>query len=193
MKKTASLRGARACATVLCAVLIYLAGLEPFKAVQCAAAVLCGCVLGGIHGAGAAGLYILFCCIQNGFESLFSGEGAACWGLFLGALASGIISGIPSVFERRISSAGTTARVTAGAAAGFALYYLGECIFISGFKEIALSEAVFSIPKLIFTAAVSCALRPVAARLLYPPELAEKELEELMEQLKKKLSSKLNS
>lgn len=180
------MHGARACATVLCAALIFLADLEPLGTARGTAAVFSGCVLGGIHGAGAAGLYILIRSLQNGFESLFSGEGAACWGLFFGALASGIICGIPSVFERRFFPAKITARIAAGAAAGFALHYLAEFIFISGFRETALAAIAFGIPKLLFTAAVSCALRPAIAKLLYPPELAEKEMEELLEQIKKR-------
>ena len=129
--------------------------------------------------------------------SLYRSDGGYLWGYFPAAFISGIIAGTPHVFEKNFDLRNWI-RIAIASVVGFAVVYLpGIPWFIHFMKEegtaYTLTQAIgigftpfisIDIIKIIVSVPLAALLRPVAAKYLYPDD--EKELEELMEGLKKR-------
>ncbi|MGN0728465.1 hypothetical protein [Treponema sp.] len=182
MKTTTKLNFLRGGATIFFGAVIFLCGFFPGLNMQMPAAVFSGCILGSVRGAGSAGLCILAEYALGEFSIEATGKFAA---LFAGSLVSGLVAGSPSI-EKKIK-AKNLCRIFAGTIAGFAVFYLTEFFTGSLTKEVYIPADVL---KCISLSILSAALRPKAAKILFPPEKAEKELEELVDKLKSKYETK---
>lgn len=167
--------------------------------------ILAGLILGGTQGSGATGLFLIlgalglpvFAGARGGWEVFTGATGGYLWGYFPASLVSGLIAGTPHVFEKNFDIK-TWIRIALASLSGFAIVYLtGIPWFIHFMKEsgrtYSLSQAMslgftpfasIDIIKLILSIPLAALLRPLAAKHLYPDD--EKELEELMEGLKKR-------
>src|SRR5574344_2091704 len=148
-------------------------------------AILSACVLGGLNGSGAVGIFIIFGTLgrpvfsgcHGGINYLMGPTGGFIAGYFLGALVSGLIVGTPHTFERKFNW-GLYGRLAIAALSGYALIYIpGIAWFMhvmadSG-KSVSFSKALSlclfpfipgDVAKLAVTVPLSAFLRPIAAR-----------------------------
>lgn len=178
MKTIAKLKIIRGSTTFFFAAIIFICGFFPELNIQIAAAVLSGCILGGIQGAGSAGIFIIAQFIFSGFSLEQAGNFTA---IFASAFISGLIAGSPSIIEKKFS-AQAFFRVFFGCIAGFCIYYFFESLFYKNLNwTYFLSADIFKCLGIII---FSTAVRPKLAALLYPPKETEKEIEELIKKLK---------
>ncbi|MBP5359286.1 MAG: biotin transporter BioY [Treponema sp.] len=167
--------------------------------------ILAGLILGGTQGAGSAGLFLIlgalglpvFTGIKGGWEVFTGVTGGYLWGYFPASLISGIIAGTPHVFEKNFDMRNWL-RIGLASIVGFAVVYLPGIPWLIHFMKeegtpYTLSQALtigftpfisIDIIKIIVCIPIAALLRPFAAKYLYPDD--EKELEELMEGLKKR-------
>lgn len=142
-----------------------------------ASAVIAGLLLGGIHGAGAAGLFLMTVAVKNGMEDFNVMQSAF---LFLSSAVSGLISGYP---KEKIGKKEPLKIVTASV---FAMGLFTYSMFLKNSQ--AFSEKIF-----LYTAQtgicilVSLLLRPVAAKILYPENKINDELNDLMKNKNKEV------
>ncbi len=206
----------RSLATILAALLICLGVFTSreinsiFYSAQDLLVILCATCLGGVSGAGAAGIYILLGCFNLkvfpgfncGLEAISSQNAGFIWGFFLGALVAGLFAGNPLEYEKKFSVK-KTIFLAIGIFLGFAIIdtiglfwfcYSSDIDFFGNFKE---SVSKFIKPfildksiKFFLTLLISLILRPVIAKILYPAADTEKEAEELLEKLKKSQKNK---
>ena len=172
-------------------------------AVQNMLCMLAGGILGGIHGAGAVGLFIIlgvmglpvFSGGHKGFSWLAGPTGGYLWGYFIGALLVGLILGTPHVSEKKFSIM-MWIKIALASLLGYAVVYApgipwfmhlmkGQGNPVSFERALRLMFIPFipgDVIKLIATVPLVAVLRPAAARFLYPAE--EKELREMLDDLK---------
>ena len=204
MKETTLRNTLRSSCTLACSFLTGITVLFSFISretslqIQNMAAVLSGCILGGINGSSAAGIFMMagilglpvFPGFESGFAEFTSENGGWLWGFFTGALVSGLVMKHPAPYEKKDIPA--FIKAAAASAAGLAASYIPGLLWYLH----STGESAFSILKahLLFlniqtakTAActvLTVFLRPPAARLMYPGlESALKEQNELMEKL----------
>ncbi len=177
--------------------------------VQNMLAVAAGAVLGGIHGAGAVGVFLLagalglpvFSGCRGGLSVVSGPTGGYLWGYFLGSLVSGLLLGIPSDKKKRIRPFDVF-KVSAVIVMSYAVVFVPGVLWywhsVSGNESVRKSfadilEASFfpfvagDLLKAAFTVPFVLILRPVAGSLLYPEKLYEKEVDELVDRLKAKM------
>jgi biotin transport system substrate-specific component len=155
-------------------------------------ALLSGAILGGGTGAAATALFLLagllgapvFSGGGGGIARLLGATGGYLAGYLLGALATGLLLGRPSVAEKpRFLH---IAKVTLSLIAGNALVYLCGVLWLARFMRKDSVDFVRTLPgalaagalpfipgdivKLVLSVALTLALRPVAARYLNPQE-----------------------
>jgi hypothetical protein len=184
MKTTTYLGILRTLSTLFFAAAIFATKNEGTKYFQAAFCVASGCILGGFHGAGAVGIFMIFFAAKNGFQSIFSGYGGTLWGLFLGAAAAGCFSGLPSAFEKFPPEKKLALKIFSGAAAGFACYVVSVFVFRRDFFADEIPAMILLLPEAFSVWLISILVRPVLARKIYPPSKEKEELAELMEKLK---------
>lgn len=178
MKTIAKLKIIRGSTTIFFAAIIFICGFFPELNIQIAAAVLSGCILGGIQGAGSAGILIIAQFIFSGFSLEQIGNFTA---IFASTFTSGLIAGSPSIIEEKFSHK-TFLRIFFGCIAGFCIYYIFEILFYKNLNwTYFLSADIFKCLGIII---FSIAIRPKLAALLFPPKETEKEIEELIKKLK---------
>lgn len=97
MKTIAKLKIIRGSTTIFFAAIIFICGFFPELNIQIASAVLSGCILGGIQGAGSAGIFIITQFIFSGFSLEQVGNFTA---IFTSTFISGFVSGSPSIIEK---------------------------------------------------------------------------------------------
>lgn len=178
MKTIAKLKIIRGSTTIFFATIIFICGFFPELNIQIAASVLSGCILGGIQGAGSAGIFIIAQFIFSGFSLEQIGNFTA---IFASTFISGLVAGSPSIIEEKFSSK-TFFRIFFGCIAGFVIYYFFETLFYKNTNWIYfLSADIF---KCIGIIIFSIAIRPKLATVLFPSKETEKEIEELISKLK---------
>lgn len=178
MKTTTRLKIIRGCTTVFFASIIFICGFFLELNIQIAAAVLSGCILGGIQGAGSTGIFIIAQFILSGFSLEQIGNFTA---IFASTFISGLIAGSPSIIEEKFSPK-TFFRILFGCLIGFVIYYFFESLFHKNLNWIYfLSADIF---KCIGIIIFSIAIRPKLATFLFPSKETEKEIEELINKLK---------
>lgn len=178
MKTIAKLKIIRGSTTVFFAAIIFICGFFPELNIQIAAAVLSGCILGGIQGAGSAGIFIIAQFIFGGFSLDQTGNFTA---IFASTFISGLIASSPSIIEKKFSPQ-VFCRIFFGCIAGFCIYYFIESLFYKNPNwTYFLSADIF---KCIGIIIFSIAIRPKIASFLFPPKETEKEIEELIKKLK---------
>ncbi|MBE6354142.1 biotin transporter BioY [Treponema sp.] len=205
MKETTLRNALRSSCTIACSFLTGITVLFSFISnetslqVQNMTAVLSGCILGGINGSSAAGLFIMagilgipvFPGFESGFAAFTSENGGWLWGFFTGALVSGLIIKHPAPYEKAVP--GTFIKAAAASAAGLAASYIPGLLWYlhsSGDSacDILKSHILYlniQVAKTAVCTVLTVFLRPPAARLMYPGlESALKEQNELMEKLK---------
>ena len=197
MKETSKLSALRSTATLTFALMLCLATFipSPFyinpRDAHLFCAVLAGSVLGGFSGAGAAGIYIIagisglkvFLNGERGWK-IFTGEYAGfIWGLFIASIISGLIAGIPLETEKKVSlktllvlAAASIAASFSYLAAGAAFYYRALQEFPPRFMQTALWNITISLASVPFSAFI----RPAAAKILYPSDKVNREIEEFL-------------
>lgn len=165
-------------------------------------AILSALVLGGLHGAGSVGIFIIigalgvpvFSGVTGGFAILAGPRGGFLWGFFLGAIVSGLIVGTPHVQEKKFS-AKMWIRITIASLIGFAVIYLpgipwymhemagqGKSLTVSAALKLVLVPFIpGDFIKFVISVPLAAVLRPVAARYLYPAD--QQEEEEMLESL----------
>ncbi len=181
MTVTEKLRIRRSVATLVMAAVMAAISPTPFLGT---AAVLAGLVLGGIQGAGACGLALVVTAIKAGGPVDFF---LLPWEIFPVALASGLISRVPSETELKGTArmkTGHALRILAAALAGYIIWILSGLFQDSSlnihYLETILDSMELEVLKVISSAILAVALRPLVARLLYPMNLAPRELEEIL-------------
>ena len=144
--------------------------------------VLAGCILGGVQGAAAVGLFIaagavglpIFAGGKGGFAVLFSHVGGFYYGYFAGALVAGLIAGKPKMQDKKISAL-SVLRIALAALAGFVILYVPAVPWAMAKtgKSFAAVFAGYVAPfllgdfiKMCLSILLSLSLRPVAARYL---------------------------
>ena len=144
--------------------------------------VLSGCILGGIQGAAAVGLFIaagavglpIFAGGNGGFHVLFGPVGGFYYGYFLAALVAGFIAGKPKLTDKKISPAYAT-RIALASLAGFVLIYAPAIPWAMAktgkslptiFAGYVAPFLVVDTIKMVATIFLSLILRPIAARYL---------------------------
>ena len=154
-------------------------------------AILSACVLGGLNGSGAVGIFIIlgtvglpvFSGCHGGISYLMGPTGGFIAGYFLGALVSGLIVGTPHTFEKKFNWS-LYGRLALAAFVGYALVYVpgipwfmhvmaDEGNPVSFSKALSLCLVPFiptDIAKLAVTIPLASFLRPIAAQYFYPPE-----------------------
>lgn len=186
-------RSLRSAATIFFAVLICI--LSRFSLAG-PAAVLAGCILGGVQGAGASGLFLL--AVASGFpllpdglsgiKALYGETGAYTWGVFPAALAAGLFTGIPHRYEKT-KGIRFYVRLISAVILSLTVYLLCGFFQESMVSDRSLSELIvpllYRIPAGTASAAfcVTAALifRPLTAAYLYPDgRQAMKEAEDIM-------------
>jgi len=172
-------------------------------------AVIVACILGGLNGAGATGIFIMigtigapvFLGFHGGISYLLGQYGGFIAGYFLGSIASGLVLGTPHTFEKKLGWK-LYAKVALTAVAGYALVYLTGAAWYSHILSDTDSSMTFIksisicitpylyiiIGKLALTVLASSLLRPAAAKIMYPPE----DDEAIFEELKRKSNLKAN-
>lgn len=180
MTRVEKLKSLRSLATVLFALSIFLCGafLADLR-LSLPLAVFCSCLLGSVQGAAAVGLSAIAFFAVNGANLTLMTEEYI--GLFAGALASGLIARRPSMLE---PGGKRFARCLLGALLAAAIYFAADAIIArdTSFIPYIPLDAV----KTAAAAVVGATLRPKAARLLFPPDAEEEEMQEAIEKLKKK-------
>lgn len=146
-------------------------------------AVLAACLLGNIHGAASVGLFLIagalglpvFAGGRGGFAHILGPTGGFLTGYFLGALATGLIAGRPSVSEKKIQIKNVL-RLTAAVFAGFIIIYIPGVIQFMHLKQTSFAGTMAGcvIPflpgdliKCIITIPLAVKLRPVIAQYLF--------------------------
>ncbi len=168
----------RGIVTVIAALCIFLGSFFNYEDFL---SILFGCILGGIYGAGAAGIYLViktakFLLFSSNLEylTLFSGS-------FLAALVSGLILGSPMPFEKKLGVAQIFKDLIAILAS-----YIILCLFF--FFAKGKENLIINLPSLFLKAAatlpLTIILRPIAGTQLYGSN--EEEADELLESLRKK-------
>ncbi|MCH5291361.1 MAG: biotin transporter BioY [Treponema sp.] len=169
-------------------------------------AILGACVLGGIHGAGAVGIFItlgglglhVFSGMTGGIGIIAGPTGGFFIGYFIGALAAGLIAGTPSTLEKRFRWK-TWLRLMAASAVGFTLVYVPAIpwfisVMASRGKSVDIQTALSwtlvpfipgDVIKCIVTVPLAAVLRPVVARYLHPADEDERMFNELKQRLEK--------
>ena len=178
MKITTKLKIIRGSTTIFLAAIIFICGFFPELNIQIAAAVLSGCILGGIQGAGSAGIFIITQFLSSGFSLEQIGNFMA---IFTSTFISGLIAGSPSISEKKFSSK-IFCRIFSGCTAGFCIYYFFESLFYKNLNWTYFLPA--DIFKCIGIIIFSITIRPKIATVLFPPKETEKEIEELIKKLK---------
>lgn len=178
MKTTTKLKIIRGSTTVFFAAIIFICGFFPELNIQIAVAVLSGCILGGIQGAGSSGIFIIAQFISSGFSLDQTGNFTA---IFASTFISGLIASSPSIIEKKFSHQ-VFCRIFFGCIAGFCSYYFIESLFYKNLNwTYFLPVDIF---KCIGIIIFSIAIRPKIASFLFPPKETEKEIEELIKKLK---------
>ena len=180
-----------------CFISVPLPGLVPIT-VQNMFAILSGVLLGNIQGAAAVGIFLVlgsigvpvFSGMTGGLAIMTGPTGGFLIGYFLGALAAGLIAGIPRVAEKK-RTVKTTLRIILATLAGFFCNYLPGIpwfmsVMTSRGKEVDLAFALKAclipfIPgdtiKIVVTIILAMVLRPTVARYLYPEDATALESE----------------
>ena len=165
-------------------------------AVQNMFCMLAGSILGGIHGAGAVGLFILlggiglpvFAGAHGGIAVLIGPTGGYIWGYFIGALVEGLILGTPHTFEKKFNLLMWVKIALATLLAYAIVYAPGIPWFMHVMKgkgnPVTFQKAlewtfIPFIPgdllKWFITIPLTAILRPVAARFIYGTPKEEEE------------------
>jgi len=154
-------------------------------------AILAACILGGLNGAGAVGIFIVlgtiglpvFSGCHGGVSYLAGPTGGFIIGYFIGALVAGLIVGTPHTFEKKFSWR-NYGIIALAALVGYALIYVSGIpyfmhVMADTGKEVSFSKALslclipfipIDIAKLAVTIPLAAVIRPIAARYFYPPE-----------------------
>lgn len=170
--------------------------------------VLASCVLGGINGAGATGIFIIVGCLGlpvfssdlRGFE-IFSGPSAGyIIGYFFSSILSGLIMKNPSVFEDKINLKSLIKTILC-VILSFVIIFVSGFLWYHNFINLNMdstlqesfnnSVKIFipnTIVKIILTIILTLTLRPLIAKILYPKNIVEEEEKEFFDKLKNKLN-----
>ena len=156
--------------------------------------VMTAVLLGGLWGAAPTTLFFVagvlglpvFSGGQGGFQVLMNINGGFRIGWVFGALAAGLISGCPSVTEKKITVKNAV-RLSVAVLVGMLVLYIPEIFYVIGYKasEIGVMEALklfvtaFFAPfllvdflKSVVAILISLKLRPVVAMYFYDSEVA---------------------
>lgn len=184
-------------AAIICASSFFripIPGIVSGIVIQNALCVMTAVLLGGLWGAAPTTLFFaagvlglpVFSGGQGGFQVLMNINGGFRIGWVFGALAAGLISGCPSVTEKKLSLK-KVLRLCLAVFAGMLILYLPEVFYVIGFKasELGVMGAVklfvtaFFAPfllvdflKAVVVVLISFKLRPVVAMYFYDSEPA---------------------
>ena len=184
-------------AAIICASSFFripIPGIVSGIVIQNALCVMTAVLLGGLWGAAPTALFFaagvlglpVFSGGQGGFQVLMNINGGFRIGWVFGALAAGLISGCPSVAEKKLSFKKVLLLCLA-VFAGMLILYLPEVFYVIGFKasELGVMGAVklfvtaFFAPfllvdffKAVVVVLISLKLRPVVAMYFYDSEPA---------------------
>ncbi len=135
--------------------------------------ILAGCVLGGVQGAGATGLFLVAGALglpifpngNAGLEHLSSPTGGYIIGYFVSSLIAGVLVGKPTTDKTVPIS-----KIAIGAVVGFAIIYIiGTMQFVSA-SRVPIQEAIlicivpflpYDAVKLVITVIISVRVRPI--------------------------------
>lgn len=153
--------------------------------------VIASCILGGLNGAGATGIFIMigtigapvFLGFHGGISYLLGQYGGFIAGYFIASIASGLILGTPYTFEKHLGWK-LYAKVALASIIGYALVFLTGTAWYSHIVSDTDSSMSFTkalnicvtpyilidVAKIAASVLVSSLLRPVAAKFMYPPE-----------------------
>lgn len=167
---------------------------------------LASCILGGLNGAGATGIFIIagtlgapvFCGCHGGINHLMGPTGGFIAGYFLASIVAGLIAGTPFTFEKKFSWKNYL-RIALAALAGYAVIYIpGIAWFIHVMDDTTtpytFGQAVSTclvpfipadLAKFAVTIPVAAAVRPYAAKILYPPSESDDYVEKLRRDIDK--------
>lgn len=171
------LQAKRTAATVLFFILIFI--LQPLN-FEGSAAVSAGLLLGGINGAGSAGLFIMTVAVKNGMDDFNVMQSAF---LFFSAVLSGLIAGHP----KETADKKEPLKIVAATVFSMGLFAYGMFI-----KD---SQSFFSNAFLYTAQTGACIiaallLRPVSAKILYPQNRIKDEFNDLIKYRKNKEEKK---
>lgn len=184
-------------AAIICASSFFripIPGIVSGIVIQNALCVMTAVLLGGLWGAAPTALFFaagvlglpVFSGGQGGFQVLMNINGGFRIGWVFGALAAGLISGCPSVAEKKLSLK-KVLRLCLAVFAGMLILYLPEVFYVIGFKasELGVMGAVklfvtaFFAPfllvdflKAVVVVLISFKLRSVVAMYFYDSEPA---------------------
>jgi biotin transport system substrate-specific component len=149
-------------------------------------AILSACIMGGIQGAAAVGLFLAAGALgipvysggHGGVAHLAGPTGGFLIGYFFGALAAGLIAGKPSPDENKVRIS-QIIRLTFAALAGFVIVYVPgvyQFMHLTG-KSFLTTMTLCVLPflpgdviKITLTVIISLKIRPAAGRYLYADE-----------------------
>ncbi len=183
-------------AAIICASSFFripVPGIVSGIVVQNALCILTAVLLGGIRGASPTALFFaagviglpVFSGGQGGFQVLMNITGGFRIGWVLGALFSGIVSGIPSVYEKKLTVK-YLVRLCTAVFGGLLFLYVPEIFYVIAFKgkELGVSGALklfytaFFAPfifvdfiKGVFAVLIAVKLRPHSALYLYEQKI----------------------
>ncbi len=167
---------------------------------------LASCILGLANGAGSTGLFFIAGCaglkvfpgFYSGFSSMYNEYAGFLWSYFIGSFVCGLIIGLPSVYEKKIT-AKFIVKILISLFLFYIIYFLlGSfwfcyCNGLSFFRDFGeLSQTLYKpfifsvLMKIVCSFIVTLFTRPLVAKLLYPPELLEEEKNEIINKLKYK-------
>lgn len=172
--------------------------------------VLVSACLGKFSGAGATGIFIIVGCLGlkvfpgflSGFIS-FSNENAGfILGYFIASIITGIIVGEPSEYEAKFSSKKFFLNLLA-IISGFLIIEISGILWFCNstnynffkdfpkvFSDLIKPYILNEIVKIFIVIFITTLLRPIIAKILYPISENEKEVQALLEKMKKKSENK---
>ncbi len=157
----------RTISTFLFSVLIFI--LYKFN-FEYSVAVIAGLILGGIQGAGSAGLFLIFIAIKNGMEDFNVFSGAI---LFFASALSGIIAGHPKEkIGKKEPLKITAASVLSMGLSAYGLYIKDSQVFSANILIFVTQTGICILSALLF--------RPIAAKILYPENKLKDEFNDLI-------------
>lgn len=183
-KHTSTLRALnlrRALSTIAFAIILFAAHLCPALRLECTTAVIAGCLLGALQGAGAAGLCAIAHFVKNTSPTL--SQVALLAGSFLAALVSGLICFALQGAPQKHFSPIALLKSLAACAAGFGAFYVCQVVLEDGFAPLAF--LALDALKCAAATLLSATLRPQTQRFLFPREMLEDEMTEMTAKLKK--------
>ena len=165
---------------------------------------LSSCILGLANGAGSTGLFFIAGCagikvfpgFYSGFASMYNEYAGFLWSYFIGSFVCGLIIGLPSVYEKKITAKFLVRIILTLLLFYFIYFFTGSlwycyCNGLSLFKDfkelcqILYKPFIFSVlMKIVCSFIVTVFTRPLVAKILYPPELLEEEKNEMINKLK---------